>query len=603
MKRALLIGNQNYNKLSALSSPHNDVKKIKNVLEAIGFCVESHLECKYKNIKELIEEFNKSISDGDEVVFYFSGHGYSFKGHNYILPIDCLDFSEIDYGQVVLNSYEDVARVIDITMVSNGLSDQNINGINILLMDACRNIIENKVFNDRRIENFVEIPIQTNNVFISYAATLGEQAKDNSVYATAISKLILRKFQTLDELFNCIANYVINEGFAQMPTVNKIDTNSYCFVDESNYCIEVEKQYYEELLYIYKYVLDKFPNQNEEDEILKNIIYKSVKYSIYLSPKLLNEYIKKVITAKKQGIGIIYLLLKDDNFTRVDVHKNAIFIEAKFGDGYSFDNDSYYDFKQCVEFIKKFDQKSEGVYCYKDKTIYMPEEAYFQIINCEKNESLSALIYNPISKIALEDNSIDIKKLIVNYIERGKNILVVGEPFTNKEELVSAFSEYFSESDKILSINEDKIIDIRKGQISKNSTNFDELECMSQNELNNYVNLLCKENINIIIYQNKAFRENEEIYQTISQIGNCQFIMTHDCYVEHFISKLNMSKNEMLSKFDLIIVLRETKAVGGIVDSVYEKSGSEFVCSIDVEIDYDKLSLLNEKLHMGSLVQ
>ena len=88
MKRALLIGNQKYINMETLYTPQNDVDQLKKIFIILGFSVTSYIDTSKEIMVDVIIDFINSIIDGDEVVFFFSGHGYSFSGHNYITPVD-----------------------------------------------------------------------------------------------------------------------------------------------------------------------------------------------------------------------------------------------------------------------------------------------------------------------------------------------------------------------------------------------------------------------------------------------------------------------------------------------------------------------------------
>ncbi|WP_238861111.1 caspase family protein [Clostridium sp. YIM B02569] len=607
MKKALLIGNQEYKNMGKLNLPQNDVNTFKDILESIGFLVTYHFDVTYEVMRKCILDFSNSISNGDEIVFYFSGHGYSFESHNYITPIDCSDDSTISKLDILVKGYENSVKAIDVDLITNNLK-KNSDGINIVLLDACREIYEKEMYNERKIGDLIEPPKQSDNVFLSYATRLGEKA-DDGVYMEAISKFIYRKFQTLDDLFYCVSDYVMNNSKGQMPSVNKIITKSYSFINEVNYCIQVEKQHYEELFEIYEVIYNELINKNISPYYLKQQIHDSIKGTIYYPYKLLDNYVKQVITALEEKLGIIYLLLEDEHFTRIDVHEDIIFIESKFSGGYRFENNDYYEFNKCLEFIKTLHCESEGIYNYKNKTILVFSQSYFQIILCDKEATLTELVCNPIKKIVKNNTSIYIenminsraiciKNLIIEYIKNKKNVLIVGSPKTNKEELVSAFTEYFSVRDKILILNDDKKILTHKGQLCESSTDFECLANKDTNQLEEYNMLVNSKNINRLIYQKKAFRRNENIFKMINNIQCEQFIATYDYNKDIFIDIINNSCNDTtILNAELIVILNNVYKIGSFVNYIYEKNRDKFECTAKIEIDYKKLDLLIEKKH------
>lgn len=213
-KKALLIGNKEYHTMSKLNLPEKDVAKLKSILQLIGFQVTDYCNIEFEKMDKVIKDFGNSVNDNDEIIFYFSGHGYHFEGNNYIAPIDCLNYSDVNYYDAWRTSYSSAARVIDITLVIDVLK-RNENGINILLLDSCRNIVETKMYNDKRISGLLEIPVSEKNFFISFATSLEKFAEeksieDCSIYVNAISKTIFRKSHTIDQMFHCVTDYVCN---------------------------------------------------------------------------------------------------------------------------------------------------------------------------------------------------------------------------------------------------------------------------------------------------------------------------------------------------------------------------------------------------------
>jgi uncharacterized caspase-like protein len=45
-------------------------------------------------MKTALREFKSQVAGGDEVVFYFSGHGRQIGGTNYLVPVDITADSE-----------------------------------------------------------------------------------------------------------------------------------------------------------------------------------------------------------------------------------------------------------------------------------------------------------------------------------------------------------------------------------------------------------------------------------------------------------------------------------------------------------------------------
>ncbi|MDP1613806.1 MAG: SUMF1/EgtB/PvdO family nonheme iron enzyme [Sulfuritalea sp.] len=87
-RQALVIGNDSYAEAPKLKNARADARAVAQVLERAGFRVTMKLDSDEKGLKAAMREFKSRISGGDEVVFYFSGHGVQLGAANYLLPVD-----------------------------------------------------------------------------------------------------------------------------------------------------------------------------------------------------------------------------------------------------------------------------------------------------------------------------------------------------------------------------------------------------------------------------------------------------------------------------------------------------------------------------------
>ena len=85
---ALVIGNDSYNSIPKLLKARNDATAMANELKNAGFEVTLHKDLTYRSMVKAIEIFVLNVKKGDEVAFFFAGHGVQLKTGNYILPID-----------------------------------------------------------------------------------------------------------------------------------------------------------------------------------------------------------------------------------------------------------------------------------------------------------------------------------------------------------------------------------------------------------------------------------------------------------------------------------------------------------------------------------
>jgi uncharacterized caspase-like protein len=85
---ALVIGNDGYQNEQPLKNARTDAKAIAAELKGVGFDVSLKQDLTQKMMKSALRDFKGQVARGDEVVFYFSGHGVQFGGTNYLIPVD-----------------------------------------------------------------------------------------------------------------------------------------------------------------------------------------------------------------------------------------------------------------------------------------------------------------------------------------------------------------------------------------------------------------------------------------------------------------------------------------------------------------------------------
>jgi uncharacterized protein len=88
---ALIIGNQNYDVLENLSTPHHDAEQVRKVLaEKYGFSVQVIEDGNDVAILKALNDLNKVLGPNDNLLIYYAGHGYRLKSdkleNGYWLP-------------------------------------------------------------------------------------------------------------------------------------------------------------------------------------------------------------------------------------------------------------------------------------------------------------------------------------------------------------------------------------------------------------------------------------------------------------------------------------------------------------------------------------
>lgn len=89
MRKALIIGNGDYYLTQhKLSNPINDANLMSEVLGYKGFQLTTHYDLNNSDMNSYFYSFCNTINEGDDVVFYFAGHGVEYRDVNYLLSVD-----------------------------------------------------------------------------------------------------------------------------------------------------------------------------------------------------------------------------------------------------------------------------------------------------------------------------------------------------------------------------------------------------------------------------------------------------------------------------------------------------------------------------------
>ncbi len=127
---ALVIGNDNYNSITPLSKAANDSIAIAQTLQDVGFTVTRLTNLTRRQMNLSIYKFTSKIQKGDEVLFYYAGHGIAVRNTNYILPTD---FPDVRPGGEDLVASE----ALSINQILNNIQRRGAK-TNIIILDACR---------------------------------------------------------------------------------------------------------------------------------------------------------------------------------------------------------------------------------------------------------------------------------------------------------------------------------------------------------------------------------------------------------------------------------------------------------------------------------
>ncbi|MEK6334621.1 MAG: caspase domain-containing protein [Acidobacteriota bacterium] len=206
---ALVIGNGAYTSAPPLRNPPNDARDMAATLRALGFDVTNGTNVNQREMKRLIREFGQKLRAGGSGLFYYAGHGVQSKGRNYLIPVDADIQSEVEA--------EDAG--VDVSLVL-GHMDEAQNGLNIVILDACRNNPFARSFRSAS-DGLAQVDAPTGTL-IAYATAPGRVASDgagqNGLYTSELLKQMQVPGLTATEMFMRVRAEVMKQtGNKQVP--------------------------------------------------------------------------------------------------------------------------------------------------------------------------------------------------------------------------------------------------------------------------------------------------------------------------------------------------------------------------------------------------
>jgi len=126
-RRALVIGNDNYKSVGKLENAREDARTIASNLSSVGYQVTLKTDLNEKEMKAALRTFAGQVEGGDEVLFFFAGHGVQLGAANYLLPTDIVGGSEAQVKDEAIQ----LQRVLD------DMSEKKAK-FTLAMIDACR---------------------------------------------------------------------------------------------------------------------------------------------------------------------------------------------------------------------------------------------------------------------------------------------------------------------------------------------------------------------------------------------------------------------------------------------------------------------------------
>ncbi|MFK8079845.1 MAG: caspase domain-containing protein [Granulosicoccus sp.] len=226
-RHALVIGNSSYVD-QALANPGNDATDMAAQLSNLGYKVHGGgpiLDLDRIGIERTVLAFSAQLPKQAHVLFYYAGHGLATERDNYLIPIN----HSIAFEEQLAD------RAVSFRSIVERLKVANPNGINVLLLDACRDnpLPRNYRSSQRGLKRIPNIP---QGVFIGFAADYGQVADDgegrNGAYTAELLRMLRDEPNIIIELAHMnVRNRVFeNTSKKQSPiSENKIYGGDWCF--------------------------------------------------------------------------------------------------------------------------------------------------------------------------------------------------------------------------------------------------------------------------------------------------------------------------------------------------------------------------------------
>lgn len=183
---ALLIGNAAYEDRQSLNNPINDVRGLQQTLEALDFRVRLLENGSLGEMEAALNDFGDELEahPGSTAFFYYSGHGHSQGGTNYLMPLHSLD---------KIRRPEDLKdQAISDAEVLSALASGD-SRFRFFFLDACRSVRFPHYSNKDKgslTKGLAPINSVGSNTMIFYATAPGQVALDghgrNSPFARAL---------------------------------------------------------------------------------------------------------------------------------------------------------------------------------------------------------------------------------------------------------------------------------------------------------------------------------------------------------------------------------------------------------------------------------
>ncbi|MEZ5727708.1 MAG: caspase family protein [Burkholderiaceae bacterium] len=208
---ALVIGVGGY-RSGRLANPVNDARLMGQTLREIGFDVSQYEDISQDAMLDAMREWLVESRHARIRLFYFAGHGLQSGGRNFLLPVD----ARLDAGAAVFDQSVNLSSFV-------GRLSQIRRGVNIVILDACRNLPPALYAQGPRTRSGMAAPDPgfdgqpaPRGTLVAFATAPGATAADgvgarHSAYTRHLARLLKVRGLPLEQVFKRVRLHVMEE--------------------------------------------------------------------------------------------------------------------------------------------------------------------------------------------------------------------------------------------------------------------------------------------------------------------------------------------------------------------------------------------------------